>query len=419
MQCASVSRERKKSKSVKKAFKYRLYPTRKQSDALQFTLDRNRELYNAALTERREAWRMSRISISYNDQSAQLPEIKELRPEYKEIYSQILQDTLKRVDKAFKAFFKRCKEGKTPGFPRYQGYDRYDSFCYPQIEKRVSKPTVSIENGRVVLPKIGSIKVKQQRELQGKVKTATIKREGDCWYVVFVCEVEEHKKLPSTDRAIGIDMGLKYFMTDSQGVVVENPRYFRKSRGRLKKLQQRLSKKKKSSNRRRKSVKLVAKAHKKIGNQRKDFHHKKSCILVNTFETIVFEDLSMHNMVRRPKVKQDEKGAYLHNGAAAKGGLNKSIHDAGWANFIELVKHKAEWAGVTVMQVNPNKTSQICSACHKEGEHKDLSIRTHVCIHCGVVLDRDHNAALNILDRGLGRSLREPASPGTFRDAVA
>jgi len=424
---------------VNKAFKYRLYPTRKQAATLQRTLDLCRELYNAALQERREAWSMTSkvpvamvgdvavinyakpagTSISYEDQSAQLPDIKEIRPEYKEIYSQVLQDTLKRVDKAFKAFFKRCKEGKTPGFPRYHGYDRYDSFTYPQIEKLKGKPTISIENGKVVLPKIGHMKVKQHRQLQGKAKTCTIKREGDCWYAVFVCEVEAQKKLPYTDMAIGIDMGLKYFATDSEGVVIENPRYFRKSRGRLKKLQQGLAKRARKSNRRKKAVRSVAKAHKKIRNQRKDFHHKESRILVNTFETIVFEDLSMHNMVSKPKAKQDANGKYLPNGAAAKGGLNKSIHDAGWANFIELVKHKAACAGVTVMQVNPHKTSQICSACNIEGEHKDLSVRTHVCIHCGVVLDRDHNAAINILDRGLGRSLREPASQGTFRDAIA
>lgn len=404
---------------MNKAFKYRLYPTRKQSATLQFILDRNRELYNAALEERKEAYRMSGISISYNDQSAQLPEIKEIRSEYKEIYSQILQDTLKRVDKAFKAFFKRVKEGKTPGFPRFQGYDRYDSFTYPQIEKLKGKPTVSIENGKVILPKIGHIKVKQHRPLEGKTKTCTIKREGDCWYAVFVCEIETCVKLPYTDLPIGIDMGLKYFMTDSHGDVVENPRFFRKSHGRLKKLQQRLSKKKKKSNRRKKAVKSVALAHKTVRNQRKDFHHKEARILVDTFETIVFEDLSMHNMVRRPKAKQDVDGKYLHNGAAAKGGLNKSILDAGWGSFIELVKHKAEWAGVTVMQVDPRKTSQICSACQKEGEHKDLSVRTHVCEHCGVVLDRDHNAAINILDRGLGRSLRETATAGTFRRATA
>jgi putative transposase len=373
----------KENNTVIKSFKYRLYPTRKQADVLQFTLDRNRELYNAALQERRDAWRMCRVSISYNDQSAQLPEIKEIRPEYNEIYSQVLQDTLKRVDKAFKAFFRRVKKGEKAGYPRFAGYNRYDSFTYPQVEKLKGTPTVRIENGRVVLPKIGHVKVKQHRPMEGKVKTCTIKREGDCWYVVFACECDAQKKLPYTDLSIGIDMGLKHFMTDSHGDVVDNPRFFRKSHGRLKKKQQRLARKKKGSNRRKRSVKLVAKAHKKIRNQRRDFHHKQARILVDTFETIVFEDLSMHHMVRRPKVKTDENGKYLHNGASAKAGLNKSILDAGWGSFIELVKHKAEWAGVTVMQVDPKKTSQMCSACGKEGEHKDLSVRTHECRHCG------------------------------------
>src|SRR5437588_4150773 len=173
-----------------------VHPTRKQRNALQFTLNRNRELYNAALEERREAWHMSRVSVSYKMQSAQLPEINEIRPEYQEIYSQVLQDTLKRVDKAFKAFFKRCKEGKTPGFPRFHGYDRYESFTYPQIEKLKGKPTVAIENGKIILPKIGHIKVKQHRPMIGKAKTCTIKRESDCWYVIIVCEAEAQKKLP-------------------------------------------------------------------------------------------------------------------------------------------------------------------------------------------------------------------------------
>jgi putative transposase len=402
-----------------KAFKYRLYPTRKQADVLQFTLDRNRELYNAALQERREAWRVSRVSVSYEMQSAQLPEIKELRPEYKEIYSQILQDTLKRVDKAFKDFFRRVKKGEKAGYPRFQGRERYDSFCYPQIEKLKGNPTVRIENGKVILPKVGHIKVKHHRPMEGKVKTCTIKREGDCWYVIFACEMQAQKKLPYTDLAIGIDMGLKHFMTDSNGDVVDNPRFFRQSHGKLKKKQQRLAKKQRASHRRKRAVRLLAKAHKKVRNQRRDFHHKQARILVDTFETIVFEDLSLHQMVKRPKAKQNENEKYLHNGASKKAGLNKSILDAGWGSFIELVKHKAEWAGVTVMQVDPKKTSQICSACHKEGEHKDLSVRTHVCEHCGVVLDRDHNAALNILDRGLGRSLRETVTTGTFRGTSA
>jgi putative transposase len=255
--------------------------------------------------------------------------------------------------------------------------------------------------------------------MEGKVKTCTIKREGECWYVIFACEIEAQTGVPSTDLPIGIDMGLKHFMTDSNGDVVDNPRFFRKSHGKLKKKQQRLAKKKRGSNRRKRAVKLVAKAHKKVHNQRRDFHHKQARVLVETFETIVFEDLSMHHMVKRPKVKQDENGKYLHNGASKKAGLNKSILDAGWGSFIELVKHKAEWAGVTVMQVDPKNTSQMCSTCGLIGEHKDLSVRTHVCEHCGVTLDRDHNAALNILDRGLGRSPRETVIEGTFLETIA
>ncbi|MFL5628691.1 MAG: RNA-guided endonuclease InsQ/TnpB family protein [Ktedonobacteraceae bacterium] len=417
--------------SLMKSYKFRLYPTKKQVETLEWTLDHCRDLYNAALDERKSAYRVTRkvpvamwgsvatvneaaargLSISYHEQALQLPQIKEICPEYKQIHSQVLQDVLKRVDKGMKAFFRRVKNGEKAGYPRFQGENRYESFTYPQTG-------FSLENGKLVLSKIGPIKIKLHRETRGTIKTCTIKREGEHWYVTFSCEVEQVKCPPSTSLSIGIDMGLLHFATDSNGDTLENPRYFRKSRGHLKKLQVSLSRKKKS-HRRRKAARLVAKAHRKIRNQRKDFHHKAARILVQTYETIVFEDLSIHHMVRRPKPKQDEHGKYLPNGAAAKGGLNKSIQDAGWASFIALVEHKAAWAGVTVSKVNPYKTSQMCSACHKEGEHKDLSIRTHVCIHCGVVLDRDHNAAINIRDRGLGRSLREPASQGTFREALA
>ncbi len=416
--------------SLMKSYKFRLYPTKKQIETLQWTLDRCRDLYNAALQERRDAYDRgvrrhpnyydeptrkrlaASVAIGYNQQAAQLPEIKEVSPEYKDIHSQVLQDTLRRVDKGMKAFFRRVKAGQTPGYPRFQGKGRYDSFCYPQVG-------FSLENGKLILSKIGPIKVKQHRPIVGTIKTATIKREGEHWYVIMSCEVEQMKQTPYTDLAIGIDMGLLHFVTTSDGDTIENPRHFRKSYGHLKKMQRAHSRKKKKSNRRRKAARLVAKAHRKMANQRRDFHHKAARILVQTYETIVFEDLSIHNIVKRPKPRLDEQERYLPNGAAAKSGLNKSIHDAGWASFIALVEHKAAWAGVTVSKVNPQKTSQICSACHKEGEHKDLSVRTHICVHCGVVLDRDVNAAVNILNRGLGRSLREPVSQGTFRGTAA
>ncbi len=236
------------------------------------------------------------------------------------------------------------------------------------------------------------------------MKTVTIKKEVDQWYVTFSCEIPDSQAgtyMPYTDDAIGIDLGLLHFATLSTGDTIENPRFFQKAQKGLKRKQQHLSRCKPRSHRREKAKRQVAKAHRKIKNQRHDFLHKQSRQLVNTYEMIVFEDISSANMSHAPKPKQDENGKYLPNGAAAKAGLNKSILDAGWGTFVGYCKSKAEEAGsVTILQVNPYMTSQVCSACHKECPHKDLSIRTHMCPYCGVVLDRDHNAALNILELG-------------------
>jgi len=379
-----------------KSFKYRLYPTGKQARTLQWTLDRTRELYNAALQERRDAYRMAHKSITYYDQSVQLPEIKAIREEYKDIHSQVLQDVLRRVDKAMKAFFRRVKSGETPGYPRFQGRDRYDSFTYPQAGFSLT------QDSRVCLSKIGSIKVKLHRELQGTIKTCTIKREGTCWYVVFACEVEA-EPLPVSHEAVGIDLGLLHFATLSTGETIENPRYFRKGEKKLQALQQSLARKKRGSHRRQKAVQKVAKAHRKVRNQRADFLHKASRMLVNQYGVIVFEELQPANMSRRAKPKQDENGTYLPNGASAKSGLNKSIQDAGWGQFVGYCTYKAENAGRTVVQVNPRYTSQVCSGCGTIRK-KTLEERWHRC-ECGTELDRDHNAAINILRLGSSQQL--------------
>jgi putative transposase len=392
-----------------KSYKYRLYPTENQAKMLQWTLDRCRELYNAALEERREAWKMSRVSVTYNMQAAELPEIKELRPEYKEIHSQVLQDTLRRVDKGMKAFFRRVKAGEKPGFPRFQGKGRFDSFTYPQVG-------FALENGKLQLSKIGHIKVKQHRPVQGTIKTATIKREGEHWYVVLVCEGEKIKRTPYTDEAIGIDLGVMKLATLSNGDVIENPKHYRKSQEKLARAQQKLAKKKKWSNRRRKAAKAVGKVHRKIRNQRNDYLQKHSRWLVDTYETIVFEDIKPANLSKAPKAKQDEDGNFLPNGASAKAGLNKSILDAGWSQFIRLCEYKAANAGtVQVIRVDPKYTSQACSGCGKIVK-KTLDERWHSC-ECGCELDRDHNAAKNILR--LGRSQRETVSLGTFQGTAA
>ena len=331
--------------------------------------------------------------INYYDQANQLPEIKDIREEYRDIHSQILQDVLRKADKAFKAFFARCKRGDTPGFPRFKGRDRYDSFTYPQGGYSLT------HDSRVCLSKIGSIKVKLHRPIEGGVKTCTIKREGDCWYVVFVCEVET-KVLPVSCEDVGVDLGLLHFATLSTGETIENPRFLRKGEKKLEKLQQSLARKRRGSHRRKKAVKAVTKAHRKVRNQRTDFLHKQSRELVNHYGVIVFEEVQPANMSKRPKPKQDENGKYLPNGARAKGGLNKSINDAGWTLFVSMCTYKAENAGRTVLQVNPRYTSQVCSGCGTV-KKKDLSERWHSC-ECGTELDRDHNAALNILR--LGRS---------------
>ncbi len=408
-----------------KAFKYRLYPTTAQAQALEWQLSRCCELYNAALQERKDAWNACKqhpnfydqtwrtehardYAVTYYDQANTLPQLKrDIRPEYCAIGSHVLQDVLRRVDKAFQAFFRRVKNGQTPGYPRYQSRTHYDSFCFPD------HAGWKLTGNRLTLTNIGTIKVKLHREVQGTMKTCTVKREGEHWYVVLACEMQAQPCLPYTDLAVGIDLGLLHFATLSSADTIENPRNYRRSEKKLARKQQALSRKKRGSHRRKKAAKAVGKCHRKVRNQRQDFLHKESRVLVDCYETIVFEDLRPKNMSRRPKPKQDaETGAFLPNGAAAKGGLNKSIVDAGWGTFMQMVCAKAESAGhTTVLFVNPKKTSQICSACKQEGPHKDLSERTHTCVHCGVVLDRDHNAALNILRLGLSHQENAPEKP--------
>ena len=398
----------------KHAHKFRVYPTRKQRECLQQTLDACRILYNAALQERKDAYdfhvrqhpgyydaetrkaRSRELQMNYYSQANQLPEIKDIREEYNEIHSQVLQDVLRRVQKAFDAFFRRVKNGEEPGYPRFQGKGRYDSFTYPQAGFSLT------HDSRVCLSKIGSIKVKMHRAIKGTIKTCTIKREGDVWYVVFACDGEA-EPMQENLQAVGIDLGLVHFATLSTGETIENPRYLRHAEKKLERLQQALARKKRGSHRRKKAGKLVGKTHRKVANQRRDFLHKASRKLVNAYGMIVFEALQPAKMSKRPKPKQDENGSYLPNGAAAKSGLNKSINDAGWGMFQQFCLYKAEEAGRTVLLVNPQYTSQVCSGCGAVIK-KELSERWHAC-SCGCSLDRDHNAALNIL--ALGRSAQQ------------
>ncbi len=360
-----------------KTYKYRLYPTKQQKQLLADTLECCRSLYNCALEQRKVAYRQFGVSVRRLDQQAELLEIKEYFPEYKKIHSQVLQEVILRVDRSFQNFFRRLKNNEKPGYPRFKGYGWYDSFTYPQSGFSLSANSKG--NQRLKLSKIGEIKVRLHRAVQGTIKTCTIKKELNHWYVCFSCEGEP-EILPKTGKAVGIDVGLEKFATLSDGTIINNPRFLRESEVKLKREQRKLSRKKKGSNSRKKQKTKLAKIHRKIKNQRNDFLHKESCKLVTNYDVIVFEDLRIKNMVKNHHLAQ-------------------SISDASWSKFIDYTTYKAESAGRKVILVNPRNTSQTCSNCGVMVK-KSLAVRTHKCPYCGLILDRDVNAAINILRRG-------------------
>ena len=337
-----------------------------------------RHVYNAALGERREAWHMRGISVSYYQQKAELPGVKAAMPEYAEVHSQVLQDVVWRVDRAFQAFFRRVQAGEKPGYPRFQGRCRYNSFTYPQFDNGAR-----LDNGVLVLSKIGRVALRLHRPIEGMPKTVTISREADGWYACISCADVPVCPLPPTGQETGIDVGLKVFLVTAQGAVVENPRYLRRGERHLKRAQQRVSRRKKGSHRRAKAVGLLRKAHQDIARQRSDFHHKTALALVRQNDTIYLEDLRVANMVR-------------HHALA------KSISDAGWARFRSILEAKAVWAGRRVVAVPPAYTTQDCSQCG-ERVPKSFSVRTHICPSCGYLADRDVNAARNVLRAGQAR----------------
>lgn len=362
--------------TVRKTFKYKLKPTLEQERAMEFVLRRCRELYHAALQERRDAWQKCGVSVTAAAQSAELPAVKEVRPEYRDIHSQVLQDVLTRLDRAFQAFFRRVKSGETPGYPRFQGANRYNSFTYKQFGNGAA-----LDNGFLVLSKIGRIGVRWSRPVEGTPKTVTVSREADGWYVCFSCADVPVQPLPATGQETGIDLGLEAFATTSTGERIFHPGWYRRAERALKTAQRRVSRRKKGSHRRRKAVTLLAKAHLKVKRQRADFHHKVALRLVRENDAIYHEDLQTANMVKN------------HH-------LAKSISDAGWSQFLNILSHKAAWAGRRVVAVPPAYTSQTCSGCGVIVA-KGLSVRWHSCPDCGTSLHRDHNAAKNIERVGL------------------
>src|SRR5256885_2502455 len=369
-----------------KMFQYRIYPTKKQVQKLNETLNECRWLYNHFLEKRKSTYEQEGQSLSCYNQIDTLGLLKQERPPLKQVHSQVLQNVAVRVDLAFKSFFRRRIAGEKPGYPRFRGRDRYDSFTFPQSGFSIT------HDGRVVLSKIGSVKMVYHRPIKGKLKTCTIRRSSTGkWYVSFSSECEP-ERLEPTPTQVGIDVGLKTFATLSNEEEIANPRFFRQEEQALAKVQCKHSKLAKGTPERRKHRRVVARVHERIAFRRDNFTHQESRQIADRFGVICIEDLHVNRMV--------------HNHCLAK-----SIHDAAWSEFFSKLSYKAEEAGRRYVAVNPAYTSQDCSRCHHR-QAMPLSERVYHCPCCLLSIDRDLNASLNIRAVGLhslGLSLEAPA----------
>jgi putative transposase len=393
---------------VRRSYKFLLRPTSKQVAALEACLEDTRQLYNAALEERREAWRKGH-RVTFYSQDAQLKEIRAADPErYGRWAFKCERAAIRRLDRAFKAFFRRCAAGEAPGYPRFKGRGRWDSIEWEASQgarwDSVPHPTVT----RVYLMGIGHVRVHQHRAVKGTIKTITVKREGKRWHIVLSCDDVPAEPLGPTGATVGIDMGLTHFLTTSAGEHVPNPRPLAAAADRLAGAQRDLARKKRGSNRRRKAVQRVAGLHAKVRRQRLDHARKTALRLVRDHDVIAHEALQVASMTRRPKPRPADNGSFEPNGAAAKAGLNKSINDAGWGVFLAILHAKAESAGRQVIEVNPRHTSQRCARCGHvaSGNRKGEAFR---CLSCGHQAHADVNAAVNILRAGLALQAAQAA----------
>ena len=366
---------------MKTAYKFRMYPNKQQEASLDLTLNTCRHLYNMALADRKNAYELEGISRTYGDQAAVLVAEKK-DGNFTGVFSQVLQDVLRRLDKSFKAFFRRVKAGEKPGYPRFKGEGWYKSFTYPQVGFK-------FDGSKLNLSKIGSIRIFKHREVEGKIKTCTIKKDNlGHWYAILVSEVEDVSPT-EPETAIGVDVGLKSLVALSTGDTIEYPRYYIQAEERLAAAQRNLSRKKKGSANRRKAKARAAKLHQKIQNHRDEFLHQVSRMIVDSADLIVFENLNISGMLKN------------HH-------LAKHIQDHAWGKLIQFTQSKAAKAGKVVELVDARYTSQKCSQCGIMVP-KTLADRTHFCPNCGLEMDRDINASVNIRTLGLrGRAYQDP-----------
>ena len=361
---------------MRTAYKFRMYPNKQQEAVLGMTLETCRHLWNNALADRKNQWEQHHKNTSYEDQAAILTLEKQRNPYLKSVLAQAEQDVLRRLKKAMDNFFRRVREhAKEKGYPRFKAVGRYNSFTYPQSGFK-------LDGTRLTLAKIpGTLRVFLHREIEGTIKTCTIKRDGTGrWYVIFSTEREDPVKV-AVQTAIGVDLGITHAVATSDGDVFDYPRYYVQSQQKLRAAEKTLHRRKLRSKNRKKAAIKIAQISRRVVNLRDEFLHKVSRHLVDSADAIIFEDLSIGNMLKNHC-------------------LAKHISDVSWGKLVQFTQSKASRAGKSVVLVDPRYTSQQCSGCGQIVP-KDLSERVHSCPKCGLELDRDHNAALNILTLGL------------------
>lgn len=371
-------------RSMLRTCKYRICPTKAQETILDKMLEECRWLYNKILETRKNSYEQDGKSLGLYDTQKMIPGWKAERSSLKSVNSQVLQNVNIRVDLAFKAFFRRVKAGDEPGYPRFKGYGRYDSMTFPQVGV---KGCAQLDGDNLVLSKLGNVKIKLHRDLCGTPKIITVRRSATGkWFATISCDCESIP-LSKSEKFAGVDVGLQSFATLSNGEKIANPRFFKKEQDALAKAQRKMSKFAKGTPERAKARKVVSRIHERITDKRANFAHQQSRILVNTYGVIVFEKLAVVDMMSNHTQVFGNK-------------LNKSIADVAWSQLAQFTAYKAEDAGRLFLRVDPRNTSKKCSRCGSIVP-KDLGVRVHDCPHCGLVLDRDHNAAINILALGL------------------
>ena len=385
---------------MRRAYKLRAYPTRPQEGRAVRLLADHCDLYNAALTERREAWRMRKISVTYGDQSAQLKAIRAADRGGQGRHSfTAQQQTLRRLNTVFASYFRRARDLKRKsrrvGFPRFKPYQRFDQVLFVAGDGAKWEPVDGGRWAHASLQAVGRVKLRQHRPVVGRVKTLQLKREDRRWYVIVVTEAEP-VPLPPTGRSVGLNLGVARFLTTGDGEIIANPRFLAAAQERLVDLQRRKQRARPGSGNRRRLRRALAKQWRKVRNQRRDFHHKTARRLVDSYDTLALEQLRVAAMTATAAGTVDAPGRNV----AAKAGLNRSILDAGWGQFTSILVAKAESAGRRVVLVHPGYTSIDCHACGTRCTRPRQD--TVVCPVHGD-LDADLNGAHNIATRaGLG-----------------